>query len=347
MDAYHVLAEKHGYGHSERYLRILRFLMTPEQAELVTCLPASFEEVAEKTGLSVEAVRSEIDGLFRRGIVIPKDFHTLEGARFCRELLQLHDATEADRRTEETYGEKARELWQLWDDFCQQEWYPRRADEYARRELARDRVIPAYQAIRDIPGVTPYDDVREIIKAASPVAVIPCSCRRQSQRKDIAVNVCTMFGRGAEYAVTRGAGWPLSYEEALKVIDQTEEDGEVHTLNNKRSLKNGVLCHCDRDSCILWAPLLQHGVPLEKSLAKSRFEAVVDQPLCSGCKICVDRCQFDAIEMVKPDGSKKGKAVVDTEKCWGCGMCVIKCQRKALSMKLVRPLEYIPEEMPV
>jgi len=52
---------------------------------------------------------------------------------------------------------------------------------------------------------------------------------------------------------------------------------------------------------------------------------------------------FDAIDMVKVPGSKKLKATVDSEKCYGCGVCVLKCEPGALSMKTVRPLEYIPE----
>ncbi len=344
MDAYQVLAEGHGYGHSERYRRILKFLMTPKQAEIVTHLPAAFEAVAAQTGLSVDEVKREIDELFRKGIVIPKDLSTLEGARFCRDVLPLHDATEADQKTEEIWGNKAHELWKLWEDFAQHEWYAKRAKEYANREIALDRVMPAYKTIQNIPGITSYDDVREIIKAAPSIGVVPCACRRQTGRKDIAVKVCTMVGRGADYAAIRGSGERLSYEEALEVIDKAEEDGEVHTYTNRRTLSYGVLCHCDRVSCVLWAPLIKHGVPLDKSLAKSRFEAVVDQELCNGCQVCVDRCQFDAIEMVKPAGSKKYKAAIDPEKCWGCGICVIKCKPNALRLKLVRPLEHIPLE---
>ncbi|MFC1904151.1 4Fe-4S binding protein [Chloroflexota bacterium] len=342
MDAYQVLAEKHGYGDSQRYRRILEFLITPQEAELVTYLPDTFKEVASKMGLSVDEVKKVIDKLFRRGVVIPKDLHTLEGARFCREILQFHDATEADQKTEEFYGERAAEFWGLWEDFAKNEWYAKRAEDFAQRERGHERVIPAYPAIQDIPGITPYDDVREIIKAASLIAMVPCSCRRQSRRKDIPVDVCTMLGRGAEYAIVRGSGRQVSHEEALKVIDETEEDGEVHTWTNRRTLDYGVLCHCDSVSCVLWAPSIQHGVPMEKGLEKSRFEAVIDQELCSGCQVCVDRCQFDAIEMVKPADSKKFKAVVDPDKCWGCGMCVIKCEPAALSLKLVRPLEHIP-----
>lgn len=83
MDAYGVLAERLGWGDSERFRKILEFLITPKQAEIATCLPAIFEEVASKSGLSVEEVRKEIEALFRKGVLIPRDFRTLEGARFA------------------------------------------------------------------------------------------------------------------------------------------------------------------------------------------------------------------------------------------------------------------------
>ena len=84
--------------------------------------------------------------------------------------------------------------------------------------------------------------------------------------------------------------------------------------------------------------------------AKSRFEAVVDRDKCTGCQDCVDRCQFDAIEMVrvKTATTKKGKkgklkSIIDPEKCWGCGVCVLACdEANAMSMKTVRPPEHIP-----
>ncbi len=53
-------------------------------------------------------------------------------------------------------------------------------------------------------------------------------------------------------------------------------------------------------------------------------------------------CPFDAIEMVKPAGSKKMKARVIKEKCMGCGVCVLQCKQKALRFDLVRPPEHIP-----
>ena len=188
MDAYNVLAQRLDLGASELFRKVLEFMMTPKQAELVTYLPASFEDLAQKSGLSVDEVKREIDDLFRKGVVIPKDFQTLEGARFPRSVGQLHDAVLGDRRTEDIYGAKATELWRLWEDFSVKEWHPKQAEVYRAKEHPVWRVIPAYKAIENIPGVTEFDDVRAILKAAPSIATVPCSCRRAAQKTDVAVN---------------------------------------------------------------------------------------------------------------------------------------------------------------
>ena len=56
-DVYTILAEKHGFGNSDSYLRVLRFLMTPEQAGIVTLLPGSPEEVAQKSSADLTTVK--------------------------------------------------------------------------------------------------------------------------------------------------------------------------------------------------------------------------------------------------------------------------------------------------
>jgi heterodisulfide reductase subunit A-like polyferredoxin len=80
---------------------------------------------------------------------------------------------------------------------------------------------------------------------------------------------------------------------------------------------------------------------LKQVISKTRYEAKVDSEICNGCQLCIDLCNFDAIEMIKPEGSKKYKAQIDPGKCWGCGVCYTACVPEAISLKLVRPPTYI------
>jgi ferredoxin len=339
MDAYDALMEKHGYSGSARYRKVMETLMTPIQAQIAVELPAPPEDLATKLNIGVDQVKTEIRDMFRKGVAIPKNFETMEGARFARVVTQLHDASEASYFVTEIFGDK---LFKVWEDFSQNEWYPRYAQEYAQRENPIDRVIPAYKSIKGISGVTQFDDIREIVKAAELIATVPCSCRYQAHHTATILDSCLQFGRSAEYAITRKSGRKLSLDQAIEILDKVEDDGQVHMWVNAQMLSYGVMCNCTNDACIAWTPMLQHGVSVEKRAAKSRFEAVLDQESCTGCQDCVDRCQFDAITMTSVPGSKKLKAQIDAEKCWGCGVCVLKCAPESISMKLVRPLEHIP-----
>lgn len=342
-DAYTTLAVRHHQANSRRYRRILEILMTPLQARIAVLLPATPEELSLKLNTEPDRIKKEIDDLFVRGVVLAKDFRTREGARFGRDVMQLHDAAVSDVRLDTV---KDAGLLDAWNDFSREEWYPQLAEEYSKREVPVDRVIPAYQSVRHIPGLTPFDDVREIIKAASLMAVVPCACRRRARHKT-PLETCLQFGRSAEYAIVRGSGRQISHDEALEIIELAEEEGQVHTWPNVKTLSYGVMCNCTSDACVIWTPAVQKGLsPLIRAV-KSRFEARVDPELCTGCQVCVDRCQFDAIDLVKVPGSKKMKAVVDPAKCGGCGVCVLKCEPSAISMALVRPLEHIPDVRPV
>lgn len=348
VDAYAVLAERHRYPNSVGYRRILEFLMTPQQARITAELPSPPEEIALKQGIPVETVKAEIDTLFHRGVIFPKNFHTMESPRFARGVAQLHDASQSILDIKLYDDETKKQLYRLWEEFCEEEWYPNQVSVMDKLEQPISRVVPAYRAIKDIPGIQPYEDMREILKAQKLLAVCSCSCRKRRTtvgkpcEHSHDVN-CFQLNRGAEYAITRGTGRRLTYEQALKLVDEIEEDGLVHNWRNDRGMTTNVFCSCCIDCCMIWHPIDSHKRDIAKHWAKSRFQARVEQELCTGCQKCIERCMFGAIDMVKTPGSKKLKAIVDPEICFGCGVCVLKCEPAALSMKTVRPLEHIPE----
>lgn len=355
-ESYQILMSNLRYPTSDRLRAILEDLLTPQQAQIAAALPGTPDEVAEKTGLDVEPVKKELDYLFYAGAVFPKgDFNDRQYFRFARSIGQFHDASQASKGRDVV---KDRDFYQLWHEFVMNEWYPDVGKLAAQAPQPRSRIIPAYNAIKDIPDILPSEDIREVFKAQRRIVVVPCSCRyRTTAVDDHCAHTaeedlwhCFQFNRGADYAMARDAGKELSIDEALELLNKVEEDGLLHIWQNNTSPSGpNVACQCCRDCCMTSVPLDIVEAPLNKVWEKSRFIAIVDEETCSGCQTCVDRCQFDAIEMVKPEGarkSKKLKAKIDPEACYGCGVCVLGCDKvDALSMKMVRPPDHIPAAM--
>jgi NAD-dependent dihydropyrimidine dehydrogenase PreA subunit len=348
-DVYTVLAERHGFGSSARYRKILEFLMTPRQARLAVQLPRPSEELAAEEGLPLETIKAELDELYLKGVIMPRNFYTRDYYRFTRSVGQLHDTSESLTGIEGIYtDEQKKELFGLWWDFVRNEWEPQRMPEMAKAKAPPLRIIPAWKAIKDIPGVLPAENMEAIIEEANLIAVVSCSCRKR--KEDFVDDPCSrshdmnciQFNRSAEYAEGRGHGRILSKEEARRMIEETEDDGLVHQWPNADLMTTNTLCNCCLCCCMIMMPMQEYKVPWTAYYAKSRFEATNDLDACTGCQDCIERCQFDALSMQKVPGHKRMKCVVDAEKCMGCGVCVLVCEPKSLTMKLVRPPEHIP-----
>ncbi len=357
QDDYTTLAGSLGYAESKRFRAILEHLMTPEQARMVAALPGTPAEVANKTGFGEARVAEEMDALFYTGVVFPKgDFNNREFFRFARSVGQFHDATQATQKLD-IHTDNA--FYTLWQDFVMNEWYPDVGEGQKKATMPFQRIVPSHLALEGLSDVLPCEDYRELLKAQELIAIVPCACRVRTDSvgetcehtDEVGSWKCFQFNRGAQYVIARGSGRQLSTDEALELLDECAEDGLLHMWPNSAAMTGlNTSCHCCRDCCMMYVPVdITEGGDIGKVWAKSRYEAFIDQDKCDGCQDCVERCQFDSIEMVKPEGagkkkrSKKLKAVIDPEKCWGCGACVPACdEAKAIGFKVVRPVEHIP-----
>ncbi|MBS4023583.1 MAG: 4Fe-4S binding protein [Dethiobacter sp.] len=346
VQAYEKLAEKMGFSDSKRLIAVLEHSMSSEQAVIADALPGSPAEVAEKTGVAVETVKAELEDLFFKGVVFPRgSLDKRENYRFAREIIQLHDAVQASGQLD---PKKDKRLFELWHDFCINEMYPHLVHFSKALPQAPARVIPAYEAIKGLPDVQPWENFKEILKAQSLIAVTPCSCRFRTtaieEHCDYCDEVgewkCIQFGKGAQYVIERGSGRQISLDEALKLADKAEEEALVHIGAYDNNMHFNTSCQCCKDCCEMFVAMNENDGDLSRIYAKSRFAAFVAEEDCNGCQNCLERCQFDAIDMVR--SGKKYKAVVDLEKCYGCGVCVLKCDTGALTFKAIHPPEYIP-----
>jgi len=356
-EAYEALCTRVGFPGSNRLRVVLEDLLTPDQARMVAALPASPADVAALTGFPEQGVAEELNRLAYQGVVRPKGgLGRQEYFYFVRGIVELLDGTLGTMKRDIT---RDRPLFEHWHDFCINEMYPALGKHWARVERPTTRIVPAYGAIKDLANVPPYENFRELMKAQSSFAVIPCPCRqRRAAVGEVCDYVeeaggwhCMSFGSMADSVIERGAGTKLSLDEVLELVDRVEKEGLLHTWVNSPAMTSEISCQCCRDCCVAVAPLDAVGASLAKMWAKSSFEAFVDPERCDGCQDCVVRCQFEAITMVMPassangarKSSKKLKAQIDPENCWGCGLCVIACdEADAIGFKQVRSMEAVP-----
>jgi len=215
------------------------------------------------------------------------------------------------------------DLARLFEDFFEEAF-----TEQGAQQVVPMRTIPVNKSIGVSWNVAPYEDVREIVNTMDRLAVADCICRVQQglleQSCDKPLEVCLLGGSHGAYYVDRGMGRWVSKEEALEILDKCEEAGLVPQPFN--AVNPGGMCNCCGDCCGMLRTLKKHPRPVE--MVVTNHYALVDEDLCVGCEVCLDRCQMDAITI-----EDEGTARVNLDRCIGCGLCVTTCEVEAMTLQ--------------
>lgn len=368
---YQELAAQMNFGGSKYLPRIIKKAFSVEQAKLALAFDISVEEMAGILGVSREEVEAnarqyQVEALSKK-LKIDKEiidkhiqymfelgfaFPTRRGWRWARTADQAKDS-QSNPKFDEQLGD---EYFDLWEAFMKLEAYP---TSYMQRMISTQieggppgfRIIPARKSLKDVEEIVPEDNLEEVLKLYSTIAVEHCPCKRlvRDRACHSPTEVCLIMDRVAEHNLRRGAARVISVEEALAIHDMANEVGLVcmPQSNEARPTRLSMICHCHWCCCDPTASTIMTGYPLDKMIAPSCYQAVVDPDKCTGCQACVTNCQFGAIEMKKyfvANRQEKLKAWVNPEKCFGCGLCVIKCPAEARTMKMVKTGDSIPRE---
>jgi len=345
-DVYEKIAEIFEYPGSQNLIKYLKVLFKPEEGELLLEFlePATCEQVAKRLNMDEKTLSEKLADFKHRRLLFNKYdeylFHLAMHGFFARIAgAKKEDIPEG--------------FWKAWDDFM-----PEIEEKMITRSIKiaekvplggmMSRIVPARLAIDSNPNIKPEDilpeeDIHAMLRMKGNqevLAVFDCPCRMRAQRCDRPTFNCFEFGKYAEFNLNQSSSLKVvSIEEAIAISDEAEIGGLLKSgaisMNN-----GGVLCNCCECCCNVMGAAIRSG-KAHLLRTPSRYRARVDEELCNGCQVCVDRCFFDAIEMKKVPGSKKMKASVIEEKCMGCGLCVIGCEQKALIFDLVKPPEYI------
>jgi len=323
--------------------RLIKKLVDLEQAKICRELPAPADVIAQKLNLDTEKVKKEIKELVRRGVLVP----TKDSAKFPAVIGAFIDFASTTPYNDERLDD---EFYEMLAARCEEpDWVEGTANLFATGQLGgvpMNRVVPKWRSIKDIPGVMPCEDIREILKPADgKLSTSRCMCKQIWPRRIPAMfegthpdeGHCIHFGSMADHYVKEmGVGKYLSWEEAMALMDGLDAAPVAHIVVNAKDVH--WICQCDDQSCVLIGTMRRsRKFDIKDGIAPSRFLAQVETKRCAGHGVCLTKCPFSAIRL------KEGKAHIIAEKCMGCGTCVLNCPEKAIKMKLIRPADFIPE----
>ena len=295
-------------------IRILEKILSPEEAALASNLTGKYEAadvLAARAGQSAHDVGRDLVALAKLGIVWSGDAGGEPGFRLAPFIVGIYEAQ---------LGTMDEEFAALIERYLSEGG----AEGIMKPLPSLHRVLPGRDTVEP-DRILPYDDVRAIIEKGKTFRVRGCICRVQQdligKRKcEFPLENCIMI------STTESQPSPsdISKEQALAILDETEKAGLVHTTANV--LDNiTYICNCCGCCCGILRGFNEWGI--DEAIARANYFAVVDADNCTGCEICVDRCQVGAMSM------NDGTAAVDLGRCIGCGLCVTGCPSDAAALK--------------
>ena len=308
---------------------ILHILFTPEEAALAVNMSykaKSASSIATLAEVSEDIAKKNLESMANKGIIYSKN---KEGEKLYS-LLPLIPGVFEFPFMKGGGTSMHQRLGQLWEDYHHEAL----GASFAGQPTPLMRVIAVEKSITAQDRVHPYEEVKNFINNANYIALTKCACRVSVGKCDKPKEVCLIFGEAAEFLVERGFARQISKEDGLKVLDQAEEAGLVHTSNNSADRAN-LICNC----CPCCCTVLRGRTQLKHlhAFEPSRFEAYVTGEDCTGCAICAEeRCPMKAIEI------KDDIAIVNVQECIGCGLCVTGCPAGAIKLIERKQLPSIP-----
>lgn len=293
---------------------MLKKIFSQEEATVVCQLTGTMESVdsiAERAGEDAKQLQSRLMKLAKRGVVW---FSKKDGKAHFRLAPFVVGIYEAQLENMD------HEFAHLVEEYM--------ADGGAagimKPQPALHRVVPAHGSVKS-EYILPYEDVRAMLEKGKSFRVLDCICRVQQdqlgKRKcDFPVKNCVTFATYERPARPDD----ITKEQAIEILDTAEEVGLVHTVSN--SIKSVFyVCNCCGCCCGILRGITDWGI--EKSVAYANYFAVINPDTCTGCGVCLERCQVKAIS------ENEGVSVVNREKCIGCGLCVSGCPENAAQLE--------------
>lgn len=203
------------------------------------------------------------------------------------------------------------------------------------RSLISDSITRKYKK-EHFGQVVPIEDVEKIFEIVNSVVRLPCICRKtltgKEERFCFGISVLPSgFWKDekidSSYVSGPYAGGleEMKKPDAFSLIKDFENKGLVHSIWTFITPFIGGLCNCDRSDCLAMVSTLNYDI---KFMFKAEYVARVDWEKCSGCRSCMQMCQFGAMGY----SVARERVFIDINHCYGCGVCRAACLNEAISL---------------
>lgn len=309
-----------GFPQSEKGddIVLLKKLFTEDEARVFLLLSPRLEtpeEIMKRAGITNNDFASKLEDMASRGLLFRLNRN---GIRRYGAIPFMHGLVEFRINNLDA------EMSAMLDNYFQST-FNRNIAENAGMFL---RVVPVNKAVAVEHHVAAFDDASQILRInAELIVVAECTCRKKSGLTGTScgkpLETCFMFGSMAEYYIENGIGRKVDYEEAVKILRDSQEAGLV--TQPSTSQNPAGMCNCCGDCCGVLGAIKKFPAPAE--LVFSNYFSTVNEFACIGCAACEEICPMEAI-----NSSETGIAKVDLLRCIGCGLCSVKCPAGAVRL---------------
>jgi electron transport complex protein RnfB len=297
-------------------LRILKRLFTEPEARLacqLTLIPETAQVVAYRCGIRGDSAAAMLAAMWQKGLILKHESERNVPRYMASQFVVGIWEFQVNRLTPELVADMAA-------------YIPLLLDTGAWRRAPQMRTIPVNRSIDPKLPVLPHEAATALISNKDNFVVSPCICRKERRMAghgcDGPLDTCISFGGAGSYFVQSGIGRPVDRQTVLALLETADRSGLVLQPSNSRD--PAWLCCCCGCCCGVLRTIKTYPKPAE--LMAAPFVARLDSGLCTGCGVCADRCQMDALSLLT-------KTVqLDRDRCIGCGLCVSTCPTGALRL---------------
>ena len=312
-------------------IKLLKKLFSEEEAKMacrMTLMPETVEQIAKRLSRSPQEIADFLYGMSKKGLLMR---YKSGGKTIYMSAMFIVGIFEYQ------VGTLDKEFVDLAHQYAKEAMH----QAMIAPDTPQLRVVPVHESLDATLEIAPYDELRKILSSQRVIALAECICRKM---RGIAgapchapLESCLVFGAIGEFYIENGIARQITLNEAFEVLKRNESAGLVPSPANAQ--KVGGMCSCCSCCCELLKAIKLDACPSRK--VKSNYFARVDEQICIGCEICLDRCQMEAIKMLDE------KASIDLDRCVGCGLCVTTCPPESLSLVHKSPGElYVPPDKP-